>query len=99
MSPTHLCEVQMDALRTSPISVNYRVVYCLSDRAGGKHMPRIHTPRRGRFAIVVAILTGIVPVIPAFGGAALFQPLGFLHPDNAGPVLAYGISADGSVVV
>ena len=33
------------------------------------------------------------------GGGAVFQPLGFLHPDNIGPVIAYGVSADGSVIV
>src|SRR5258706_9844853 len=30
---------------------------------------------------------------------ATFQGLGFLDPNGFGPVLAYGISADGSVVV
>lgn len=30
---------------------------------------------------------------------AQFQPLGFLQPNNAGPVIAYGMSANGGVVV
>ncbi|MCI0630443.1 MAG: hypothetical protein L0Y44_07295 [Phycisphaerales bacterium] len=33
------------------------------------------------------------------GSRATFTPLGFLDPDNFGPVIAYGISADGSIVV
>src|SRR5262245_20825156 len=36
---------------------------------------------------------------PAFGGQATFEGLGFLDPNNFGPVIAYGISADGRIVV
>ena len=46
-----------------------------------------------------------IAVSMLFGAAALadapaqFVPLGFLDPDNFGPVIAYGISANGGIVV
>jgi probable HAF family extracellular repeat protein len=55
---------------------------------------------RSPLAKVAVVIASLAPAAPArSGGSAVFQPLGFLHPDNAGPVIAYGISADGSVVV
>jgi len=36
---------------------------------------------------------------PSPGGQATFEGLGFLDPNSFGPVIAYGISADGRVVV
>ena len=36
---------------------------------------------------------------PALGGQATFEGLGSLDPNGFGPVIAYGISADGKVVV
>jgi len=47
-----------------------------------------------------ALLLGLASAAPALAtGKAEFQPLGFLHQANLGPVIAYGISADGSLVV
>jgi probable HAF family extracellular repeat protein len=48
-------------------------------------------------ARVLGSLALTAPVLA--GTSAQFIPIGFLHPDGSGPVIAYGMSADGSVVV
>src|SRR5262245_27353363 len=50
-----------------------------------------------RSAAVIASFLAASHVLA--GSEAVFQPLGFLDADNFGPVIAYGISADGKVVV
>jgi probable HAF family extracellular repeat protein len=52
-----------------------------------------------RFRRSIAMACALLPVAAATAGTAVFKPLGFLDPDLFGPVIAYGISANGSVVV
>jgi probable HAF family extracellular repeat protein len=55
-----------------------------------------------RWASIAAVLVSTVALSHAAtrgGGQATFQGLGFLDPNGFGPTIAYGISADGRVVV
>ena len=52
-------------------------------------MPKAHSYNHVPLSLpaILAILVVVAPTT-ALGGSAVFQPLGFPHPDNNGPVCA-----------
>jgi len=69
----------------------------MSSRKSGSHRVSL----RPSLAVAAALMSlqGLSPAAPVVGGQATFQPLGFLDPNGFGPTIAYGMSADGRIVV
>jgi probable HAF family extracellular repeat protein len=64
---------------------------------------QIRSPRSSRSLLLsgatLFVLSASSLASPSPGGQATFEGLGFLDPNSFGPVIAYGVSADGRVVV